>query len=449
MKRIKIGILLILMLFPMTYVSAAGTASISANNTVVNGSYVTATVTLNNTAAWNISIKGSGATSGCSSKEVGDSGTGNNTTKYFKVTCKATSIGTITFSYSGDITSADGNNINVSGSKNVTVVKPREKSNNNDLKSLSVDGYDISPKFDKNTLEYTVNLESSVEKIKINATKADGYASVSGAGEKDVVEGDNKFEIIVTSETGKKKTYILNAIVKDSNPIIRKVDGKEYSVVKRESALTQPENFTKTVVTIEETEIPAFYNESTKTILIGMKDENGLIYLFRYDNDNLTKYETLTSSSMTIIFEEPKDDNNLTKTTVTIDKKEYTAYRYKDNKDYVLIYGTELNTNTKNWYLYNIKENSIQTFIGDNTDELKEEFDNTLNEYKIVILSLAGLSIGLLIVIIVQIISKGKMKKKFKNKLQLMKEIENNLKNQLEDKEVLDKKKQNKTKSKK
>ena len=84
-------------------------------------------------------------------------------------------------------------------------MKPREKSTNNNLKDLSVEGYSISPSFDKNTLEYTVNLESNVEKIKINATKEDGYASVSGVGEKDVQEGDNKF-----AGTGKEYTQTLS-----------------------------------------------------------------------------------------------------------------------------------------------------------------------------------------------------------------------------------------------
>lgn len=444
-KRIIRVIFLLFMVFYFNPQVNAGSLSIWANATTTTpGGTIKVTVKADGLAGkFSISSSNGSVLSG------GNSGIWiENNSQTFNFTAK--SIGTATITVVPNNVGDLNNNSKYTASKSITinVVKPREKSTNNNLKSLSVDGYDISPKFDKDTLEYTVNLESNVEKIKINATKENGYASVSGTGEKEVVEGDNKFEITVTSETGKKKVYVLNAIVKDSNPIIRKVDGKEYSVVKRESALTEPENFTKTTVTIDEVEIPAFYNESTKTTLIGMKDENGVIYLFKYDNDNLTKYETLTSSSLTIIFEEPQEIDNLTKTIITIDDKEYTAYKYKDSKDYVLIYGTELNTNTKNWYLYNIKENSIQTFIGDNTDESQEIFDNNINEYKIVILSLIGLSLLLLIIVIIQISSKNKMKKKFKNKLQLMKEIETNLKNQLEEKKETNNKKIKNTKSK-
>ena len=124
--------------FNLSVVYAAPSASISVNkSSVENGSSVSATVTVKSTAAWNIRISSSGATSGCTQKFADATSNGQNTTKYFTVTCKATSIGTINFTMTGDITDASGNNVQVSGSRNVTVVKPREKSSNNYLKSLS------------------------------------------------------------------------------------------------------------------------------------------------------------------------------------------------------------------------------------------------------------------------------------------------------------------------
>ena len=425
MRRIKKSILLVLCLFPICNVYAAGTASISANDTVVNGNNVTATVTLRNMAAWNISISGAGATNGCSVKEVGDSGNGNDTTKHFNLTCKATELGTITFSYSGDITSSDGVNKNISGSKKVTVVKPREKSSNNNLKSLSVEGYELSPGFNKNTLEYTVNIESSVEKVKINASKEDGYASIDGTGEKEVQEGDNKFSITVTSETGKSKVYSVNVVVKDSNPIVKEIDGKKYTVVKRASALTKPEFFEETTVKINELDIPAFLNEKTKITLIGLKDEEGKIVLYRYDNskDSLEKYESLTSVSKTIIFENTSEEiKDFKKTKVTINEMEYSVYQMSTNKDFVLIYGRDIETGTKGWYLYNIKENTIQSYMNDIVSNLEDNFDKQISEYKIVLLSLAVLSLLLLLILVIEIASKSKMKKKLIRKFEERKE---------------------------
>lgn len=427
MKKIKISILIIMLLFPVLSVQAEGSSSITANSSVVNGNHVTATVTLKNMAAWNIKINGTGATDGCSVKQVGDSGSGQDITKSFTLTCKATKIGIITFSYTGDITSSDGKNKAISGSKKVTVVKPREKSSNNNLKSLSVEGYSLSPAFDKDTLEYTINVDSNVEKIKINATKEDGYASINGTGEKQVQEGDNKFQVTVTSETGKSKTYTVNIIVKDSNPIIKVIDGKRYTVVKRASALEKPDLFEETVITIKEIEIPAFYNETTKITLIGLKDEDGNIELYRYNEEIETydKFNFLKSQSKTVIFENSNEQiEGYQKKKIIIENIEYTAYESKFNPDYVLIYGMDIETGNKEWYLYHTKEQTIQRYMDDMVHNMKENFDNSMKEYKVVLLGMSGLSLLLLLIIIVEITSKSKLKKKFAKAIQIKKEKE-------------------------
>lgn len=344
-----------------------------------------------------------------------------NESKTYKFSAK--DIGSATIKVTPiDVSDTNGNVFKSSKSVTVNVVKPREKSDNNNLKSLSVDGYNISPTFNKNTLEYTVNLESNVENIKINATKEDGYASISGVGEKEVQEGDNKFQITVTSETGKSKVYTVNAVVKDSNPIVKEIDGSKYTVVKRGSALVKPDSFESTNVIINEIEIPAFYNEVTKITLIGLKDEAGIIYLYKYDakTDNYSKFESLTSVSKTVIFEDTTEEiDGYAKTKVIIDDNEYSAYQYKDNKDYILIYGMDLETGSKNWYLYHLKDKSIQVYImGDIINEMENTFDKTLEEYKLVLIGMVGLSLSLLIIIIVQLVLKNKMKKRMLRKIQ-------------------------------
>ena len=417
MKRIKwMSLLAIATVILPIGVNAAGSASISANNTVVNGDKIKATVTLKNMAAWDIKISGSGSTKGCSSHEVGDSGNGNNTTKYFSVECKATSLGSITFSFSGDVTSSDGTNTKVSGSKKVTVVKPREKSTNNNLKSLSVENYTLTPEFNKDTLEYTVEIGDNAETIKINAEKEDGYASLEGDGDKEVVEGANKFEIKVTSETGSEKIYVLNINVKDNNPIEEKIDGKTYTLVKRMKSLVLPdilnkELFTETKVKIGEAEIPAYTSEKLGITLIGLKDENSSIYLYKYENEKITtRYELLASKGLTIEFKEPKEElEGYTKTTIKIDDKEYTAYQNKYT-DYALIYGTNIETKEDNWYSYNIKEKSLQTYMKTVIDDMDNDFTKQLEQYKVVILGLSCLSVILLILAIILLFKKPKKK---------------------------------------
>lgn len=413
MKKYKIGIILIIMFLSTTKVYAAGSASISASNTVVNGNNITAIVTLKDMAAWNINITGSGATNGCSTKEVGDSGNGQNTTKKFYLTCKANKLGTITFNLSGDITSSDGVNKAVSGSKKVTVVKPREKSTNNNLKSLSVEGYSLSPEFNKDTLEYTVELEASVEKIMVNAEKADSYASLSGGGEITVSEGDNRIEIKVTSETGNEKTYVINAVVKDSNPITTTIDNKELTVVKKASSLTKPDLFEETKIQINDMEVPAFYNETTKTTLVGLRDENGKIELYIYDQEknSYQKYLTLVDTEFHLIQKEAKGiPEGYQKVTKKIDDIEYTAYQ-KDKSDFLLLYGIVLENGNEGWYSYDTKEKTLQRYNKDIVESITKEYQEIQDTDHKVIIGLAVLSSFLAITTMILALRKPRVKK--------------------------------------
>ena len=161
MKKLRYLLIYTLLFCGLTVNVNAASATLSVNkSSVENGGTVTATATVSGTAAWNISINSTGATAGCSQKFADATSDGNNTTKYLTVTCKATSVGIINFSLSGDITSSDGVNSKVSGSKSVKVVKPREKSTDNNLKSLQL--YVKSAK---------ANLIKSMEMFALNAVK--------------------------------------------------------------------------------------------------------------------------------------------------------------------------------------------------------------------------------------------------------------------------------------
>jgi len=432
-KKIISIILLILLLCPFMNVDAASLGISASSTTVTTGGSVNITVKANGLAGrFSITSSNSNVLSGGENSKWLE-----NESYTYKFTAKSVGTATVTIKAINAADSSSSASFNGSKSITIKVVKPREKSTNNNLKSLSVSGYEITPSFNKNTLEYTVNLESSVETITINATKEDGYANVSGAGDKSLVEGDNNFEIVVTSETGNKKVYKLNAIVKDNNPIEKIVDNKKYTVIKRESSLTPPnDQYTKTQVNINNISIPGFINEKSQITLIGLKDENGIIYLFKYnkDNDSLKKYEQLTSKNITVIFEETDEKiEKYEKKEINIDDKSYTVYQ-NDDKDYALIYGTNLETNEKGWFSYNLKDKTIQTYSLDNYNKLINDFKSKIDEYKIVIIVLSCLSLLLLLIILIEIHSKSKLKKKFNNRKENIK-IEDSI---LEEKEIVE-----------
>lgn len=401
MNKIKYIIITIsIFMFGITNVSAASASLSVSSSTIENGKSVTATVYLSSTAAWNVTISSSGATSGCTEKFVGDSGTGTNTNKSFSVTCKATSQGAINFSISGDITDQSGSNSGVSGSRSVTVTAPRPKSADNNLKSLSVDDYELIPAFDKNTKEYVVNVPSTTETINIKAEKSSTYASIDGIGEKPVEMGTNIFEIKVTSETGSANIYKITVNVEDLNPIEVTVDKIQYTIVKELKNLTKPELFEESNITINDIEIPAFKNDKLKYTLVGLKDPNGKIDLFIYKDNKYTKYNEFVNNKTSIVYLEAKEiPKGFKKNQIKINDELTTVY---EKEDITLIYGINITSGKENFYKYDKEENTIQLYKIDNKVD---------TNFIYITYALAGISIILFLINILQAVNKKKYKK--------------------------------------
>ena len=205
-------------------VLAEPNATISTNaSSIEKGKSVTATVTLIDSAAWNVKINGSGAAT-CSQKQVDVTSDGKSTTKKFTLSCTSTSEGTINFTVTGDITSGSGQTKDISLSKSVSVTPP--KSSDNNLSDLKVDGVTVSG-FSSSKTSYTLN-DNSGTSISISAIASDSKASVSGTGSKTLKYGNNTFEITVTAENGSKKTY--NITVNKPDPRSKNNNLKSLSV---------------------------------------------------------------------------------------------------------------------------------------------------------------------------------------------------------------------------
>ena len=91
---------------------------------------------------------------------------------------------------------------------------PTVKSSNADLKSLLIENYDIE--FNKNTTEYTIDIENDVNSFNISAEVEDNKASYNIIGAEDLKSNNYKVSIEVTAEDGIKKTYIVRAKIKEN-----------------------------------------------------------------------------------------------------------------------------------------------------------------------------------------------------------------------------------------
>ena len=80
-------------------------------------------------------------------------------------------------------------------------------SDNNYLKKLAVDGYELNREFSKENTTYFVTVNSDVEKLSITAKSDDSDATVCVYGNSGLKEGTNKVLITVTAENGNVRTY--------------------------------------------------------------------------------------------------------------------------------------------------------------------------------------------------------------------------------------------------
>ena len=88
----------------------------------------------------------------------------------------------------------------------VNVVKVYKSSNNN-LSSLTIEGYEID--FDKNVLEYKITVGSDVTSLNISALVEDYSAWAKIEGNENFQEGENVVTITVYAQDGSTKTYRL------------------------------------------------------------------------------------------------------------------------------------------------------------------------------------------------------------------------------------------------
>lgn len=105
--------------------------------------------------------------------------------------------------------------------------------NNNYLKSLSVSGTSISPKFDKFTTSYTAKVNAEISSVTVNANPLGKSAKVSGKGKVSLKTGENTVKVTCTAASGVKRTYTIKITRKAASQTLQQgdVNGDKYLTV--------------------------------------------------------------------------------------------------------------------------------------------------------------------------------------------------------------------------
>jgi len=397
-KILKIMLLVLMLCFKINVVDAAS-FKISANSSLSKGSSTKLTIKGTDvTGRFNIKSSNPGVVSISEDRAWIENDS-------YTITLSALSVGSsiITVTPSG-VSDSSGNAANLSAKTiKITVSLPREKDTDNTLSSLSVEGYELNPVFNKNTLDYTINVPEGTKKVKISAKATSKYASVSGTGEKEVIEGVNNLNVVVKAENGSEQIYNLIINVKDEFPINVNIDNTNYTVIKLRENFKCDANYTETETVINNILVPTCSNNAIDYTLVGLKDETGNVHKYIYKNNTYQKYHKISNSNIELIimkYDGIIDDYE--KVDINIDGEKYQAFQFNNSKEYI-IYGMNIETGSKDLYIYDSENKTFSTYYSDYSNYLKELNKNYIY---VIIATLCALFLSIICIFI--LLSKNK-----------------------------------------
>lgn len=95
------------------------------------------------------------------------------------------------------------------------------KSSNNYLSSLEVEGYRLLPEFDKQIQEYTLDSDTKEDNVTIKAIADDERANITGTGNIKLQTGENNLRVDVSAENGTVRTYFIKVTRKIQDETLR------------------------------------------------------------------------------------------------------------------------------------------------------------------------------------------------------------------------------------
>lgn len=443
MKRIKkfFMAMLIGLLFPCIVNAASGSINIASSSTVVVGNKVKVTVTISSgtkMGSWQMSLNYDKSYLQLTNSTARDGGTfmidyaedPGVLKKTYTFTFKTLKSGTTKLSVDGyrAYVSSDLSALSLSANtKQIRIITQAELeasySKNNNLSALEVEGFTLTPEFKTDILEYSVVVPENTKEVNIKATVQDKRASVNGIGTQAVNPGANKFSVVVRAQSGAEKTYVINVEVKDENPINVTVNGKNYTVVKIKENLPATSLYAETTININGFEIPAYKNDNTNLVLVGLKDEEGNIslYIYNKDKNEYQEYNEIGVNKITIYpLTSNEEIKGYKKDTITINGVKVDGYYYTKDSDYVIIYGINVETGDKGFYMYDKKMQSLIKY----NDEYIIDLNKKIELYSYIIIGFSGVFI-LMIIIMIALAKKKSGKKK--NQKPIEKEIKKNV----------------------
>lgn len=190
----------------------------------------------------------------------------------------------------------------------------KERKANKYLESLSIEGYELLPTFNKSTFEYTVIIPKDVTTLEIEAKPEVEGAIVRISGNKNLTKKENKITVSVTAINGTVRSYTILAI-KEPEVNLKlsslQIDGIDLNPQFNENTYFYTSS-------IEDTELTSLNvtakanDENAKVEIIGannIQDGNNLINIILSNDDETTVYQVNLEVDM--LGEKEKEADNV------------------------------------------------------------------------------------------------------------------------------------------
>lgn len=310
--------------------SAAGTTiSFSSSKPSVNDS-VTVTVTVNadgNMYGTEFSVNynpdvlrfesGENATGGAGVVKVVYSVSGK-TKQSCPLKFTAIASGSCTVSVDNAMYASD-KEIPLTGSSATLAVTDAAKSDNANLKSLSLSAGTLSPKFSASKTSYTAKVAKNVTECKIFAAAADSGAKVEVSGTSALKEGKNVRTVTVTAPGGAQKVYTITITRSDEEPEESSqtdpqpnetvIDGMPFTVLTDISEITLPNGFSADSADFNGTQVAVAKDTAGYYTVYYLKgaDDSCVPYLLSEDGKTFEKLKYAVFGNNTYIFADVPD----------------------------------------------------------------------------------------------------------------------------------------------
>lgn len=308
-------------------------------------------------------------------------------TRSFKVTFKAKAAGSSAVKFNTtELCDGDINDLGYpTGSVTVNVQNP-QKSGNADLKSLYISSGSLSPAFSAKVTAYSIVIPYDVTVLTVSAVAADGNATISVEGSKNMKVGKNTRVVKVTAPNGTVKSYTLNITRQESNGNPDKdtdgetppadtaaqvtVGDETLYIATDLKDVTLPVGYEQASLTVSDVEFPSVQDKNRNVTLLYLTDKdgkNGAFYVYDTAAMTFSAFCHVTAPAGVYAFLTP--DSNLvipegfTQAFVEINGQTVSAFAFPQPEmaAYYLVYALSPAGN-KGLYTYDTEEGTLQRY---------------------------------------------------------------------------------------